>query len=185
MGGSLTVASTSPRGTCLQLTLKAATEDELRSAASPPAPAPDDPALAAASTAAPQAPCLRAVCVEDNPVNALLVKFVFAQVEGWQLEVFASAEAAREALADGRMALLLMDLQLPGESGISALQHLAVQPGAPRPHCAAVTADASADTRLLALASGFDSYLEKPLDLKQLRALIERVQRDHTVAAAP
>jgi two-component system cell cycle response regulator DivK len=81
---------------------------------------------------------------------------------------------ARESLP----ALVLMDIQLPGISGIEALGRLRADSETQGIAVMAVTASAMTQDRQAILAAGFDGYLSKPISLKEfvaaVRALLDR-----------
>ncbi len=78
---------------------------------------------------------------------------------------------AREARPD----ILLIDLMMPGMSGLEVLQALRADAMLRRIPCVAVSANAMPEEIGEALAAGFDSYLTKPLSLQALLAEIGRL----------
>jgi two-component system cell cycle response regulator DivK len=65
-----------------------------------------------------------------------------------------------------------MDVQLPGMSGVEALARLRADPVTTGIPVVAVTALAMKTDRDRLAAAGFDAYLEKPLDVRQLPAVV-------------
>jgi two-component system cell cycle response regulator DivK len=61
-----------------------------------------------------------------------------------------------------------MDVQLPGMDGVEALCRLRADPATASVRVIAVTAFAMKEDRERFLAAGFDGYLEKPLDVREL-----------------
>jgi two-component system cell cycle response regulator DivK len=109
--------------------------------------------------------------VEDNARNAKLARDVLTHA-GFEVVGAGSGEEALTR-ADG-VDVILMDIGLPGMSGVEALAALrAAGVGVP---VAAFTAYAMADDRDRLLAAGFDGYIEKPVDVRalpgQVRALL-------------
>jgi two-component system, cell cycle response regulator DivK len=114
----------------------------------------------------------RILVVEDNERNLKLVRDVLL-FAGYDVVSARSAEQG-VALAKQRPPdLVLMDLQLPAMDGAEALRILRDDPLTREIPVVAVTAYAMKDDRERALDAGFDSYLEKPINV---RALPEQVR---------
>jgi two-component system cell cycle response regulator DivK len=104
--------------------------------------------------------------IEDNENNRLLVRDVL-QVRGYRTE---EAETAEDGLGLARRlapALIVMDIELPGMSGIEALGHLRADPATRRIPVIAVTASAMPEERGKILAAGFDGYQSKPISVTE------------------
>jgi two-component system cell cycle response regulator DivK len=112
----------------------------------------------------------RILVVEDNPRNLKLVRDVL-QFSGYEV-VEASTGEDSVRLADETLPdLILMDLQLPGIDGAEALQRIRARcgrSGGPRVPVVAVTAFAMDQDKQRAYASGFDGYVEKPINVRGL-----------------
>ena len=112
--------------------------------------------------------------VEDNEKNRKLVRDVL-QVKGYQtIESETAEEGIKLALAKSP-ALILMDIQLPGIDGITALKQLRAEPKTKSIPVIAITASAMTHNRKTMLAEGFDGYQTKPIGLKEFLGEIERV----------
>jgi two-component system, cell cycle response regulator DivK len=109
--------------------------------------------------------------VEDNERNLKLVRDVL-QFAGYEVLSARSGEQgvalARERVPD----LVLMDLQLPAMDGTEALRLLRADPLTRAIPVVAVTAFAMKDDRERALDAGFDSYLEKPINVRAFPELV-------------
>jgi two-component system cell cycle response regulator DivK len=104
--------------------------------------------------------------VEDNEKNMKLVRDVL-QAKGYAtLEAVTGEDGVRLA-TEGRPALVLMDIQLPGISGIEALRRLRADPATASIPVIAVTASVMASDRRNITDAGFDGYVGKPLNLKE------------------
>ena len=111
--------------------------------------------------------------IEDNEKNLKLLRDVL-QVKGYRtLEARSGTEGLRLARAE-LPALVLMDIQLPDISGITALRELRADPLTQAIPVVAVSASAMQEEQEKITASGFDGYIMKPLDLK---SFLEQVQR--------
>ncbi len=109
--------------------------------------------------------------VEDNENNRLLVRDVL-QVTGYRTE---EAETAEEGLRLARQlapALIVMDIELPGMSGIEALGHLRADPATSRIPVVAVTASVMAQERGKIMAAGFDGYQSKPISVTEFLGMV-------------
>jgi len=103
--------------------------------------------------------------VEDNEKNRKLVRDVL-QYRGYQTIESESAEEGIRLARESHPALILMDIQLPGMSGIEALGHLRADPGTRGIPVIAVTASAMTHDRQKILAAGFDGYQSKPISVR-------------------
>ena len=109
----------------------------------------------------------RVLVVEDNPLNLKLVRDVLLSAGFLVIE----ARSGEEGVAQARLCapdVILMDLQLPGIDGTQAMRMIKTDPAAPDVPIVALTAFAMADDRELALRSGFDGYLSKPISVRDL-----------------
>lgn len=117
--------------------------------------------------------------VEDNQLNMKLVRDVLLSREYRVLEA-STAEDGLALASTERPALILMDIQLPGMDGISALKVLKADPATARIPVMAVTASVMPMEREEILAAGFDGYQAKPISVKELTAevrdLLDRVE---------
>jgi two-component system, cell cycle response regulator DivK len=115
--------------------------------------------------------------VEDNERNAKLVRDVLL-VTGYRVAHSVTAEEGLEIARRDKPDLVLMDIQLPGMSGTTALTHLKADPSTRDIPVIAVTASVMPMERKEILAAGFDGYQAKPISVKDLmaevKALLER-----------
>ena len=110
--------------------------------------------------------------VEDNEKNRRLVRDVL-QYKGYQTIETETGEEGVELARSRRPALVLMDIQLPGIDGITALRQLRDDPTTRTIRVMAVTASAMTQDRQKILSAGFDGYQSKPINVK---AFLEAVQ---------
>ena len=109
--------------------------------------------------------------VEDNEKNMKLFRDVL-QATGYVALEATSAEEAVELAAVRLPALVLMDVQLPGMSGLEALGVLRGDERTAAIPVLAVTAQAMRGDRERFLDAGFDGYLSKPVDILELIELV-------------
>ena len=103
--------------------------------------------------------------VEDNEKNRRLVRDVL-QFKGYQTIETETGEEGVELARTRHPALVLMDIQLPGIDGITALRQLREDPTTRTIRVMAVTASAMTQDRQTILAAGFDGYQSKPINVK-------------------
>jgi two-component system, cell cycle response regulator DivK len=114
--------------------------------------------------------------VEDDAASRKLVRDVL-QVKGYQTLECATAEEGIRLAKTQRPALILMDIQLPGMSGIEALRHLRADADTQTIPVIAVTASVMTEQQTNVLEAGFDAFERKPISvaglLKKVRRLLE------------
>jgi len=109
--------------------------------------------------------------VEDNERNLKLLRHVLG-VHGYTTIEARSAEEALERVRDEPPQLVLMDIQLPGMDGVTALRELRTLPETAEVPVVAVTAFAMKGDRDRLLSAGFDGYVEKPIDTRELPSMV-------------
>ena len=112
--------------------------------------------------------------IEDNEKNRKLCRDVL-QVKGYRTIESETAEHGLELARRESPALILMDIQLPGMDGITAMQQLKADAQTQNIQIIAITASAMTNNRAAMLAEGFDGYQTKPITLKDFFAEVERV----------
>ncbi len=102
--------------------------------------------------------------------------------EGFRVSTAADGLAMRKTLADSRIDLILLDLMLPGENGLSLCRTLRSESGIP---IIMLTAKGEEVDRVIGLEMGADDYLPKPFGSRELVARIRAVlRRSRDVVAA-
>jgi two-component system response regulator FixJ len=116
----------------------------------------------------PQTLPIIAIVDDDASLRRALARLLHAV--GWQAVTFASAEAFLQADPQIPLACLVLDMWLPGMSGVALLEHL-VALGSTLP-VILITGREDVQMRLRAAQPGVIAYLRKPLDEQDLlRAL--------------
>lgn len=111
--------------------------------------------------------------VEDNEKNLKLLRDVL-QFKGYRtLEAMTASEGLRLAREE-RPDLVLMDIQLPDIDGITALGRLRADPLTQKTPVVAVSASVMPDDQQRIVASGFDAYVTKPINVKSFLETVER-----------
>ena len=102
--------------------------------------------------------------------------------EGFRVSAAADGKAMRKMMADSRIDLILLDLMLPGESGLSLCRELREKSKVP---IIMVTAKGEEVDRVIGLEIGADDYLPKPFGTRELVARINAVLRRTRSAQSP
>lgn len=125
---------------------------------------------------------MRLLLVEDDAMIGGSVQDGLRQ-DGFAVDWVRDGEAAELALANEPYDLLLLDLGLPGRSGLDVLSALRKR-GDAMPVLILTARDAVAD-RVKGLDSGADDYLVKPFDLDELAARVRALIRRKAGRAEP
>jgi CheY-like chemotaxis protein len=114
---------------------------------------------------------VRVVVVEDDPGSCTLVRAV---LERMGHEVFEAANIgdARRLIDEVEPQLVVSDIQVPGGGGEALLAEIRNHPSRRVMPVIATTARAMDGDRERLLALGFDAYLSKPIDTRELAALV-------------
>ncbi len=109
---------------------------------------------------------------DDREIRRLVARFLAEN--GLRVTAAADGREADEALAAGRFDLVVLDLMLPGEDGISIARRLRKTSDLP---ILMLTARGSETDRIVGLEIGADDYLTKPFSPRELLARIRAVLR--------
>ena len=109
----------------------------------------------------------RILVVEDNEKNMKLFRDVLSATGYRTLEATTGGEAV-ELATEHAPDLVLMDIQMPGVDGVEALRRLRADERTAAIPVLAVTAQAMQGDREHFLAEGFDGYLSKPVNVREL-----------------
>lgn len=112
--------------------------------------------------------------IEDNEKNRKLIRDLL-QVKGYQTIESETAEEGLRIAAENNPALILMDIQLSGMDGITAMKQLKAAPNTKTIPIIAITASAMTHNRQTMLAEGFDGYQSKPFNLQEFLSDVERL----------
>jgi signal transduction histidine kinase/CheY-like chemotaxis protein len=164
MGGAIGVQSTPGVGSLFWVELPATQMP------APPRPAPAAPERPGPLHGPPQHLLLY---VEDNPANLALVEEVVAARGDFRTMAAPDAQLGLELARTHRPRVILMDMNLPGRSGLEALALLREGAATRDIPVIAVTAAAMDAERARALSAGFFRYITKPIDVDRLNAAID------------
>jgi two-component system cell cycle response regulator DivK len=122
-------------------------------------------------------PGRRVLVVEDNEKNMKLVCDVL-NAAGFETLTATTGEAAVELARTEAPTLVLMDMRLPGMAGSEALAAIRGNAAGASTPVIALTAQAMHGDRERFLAAGFDGYLSKPVDIRELVGVVRRYCAD-------
>jgi CheY-like chemotaxis protein/anti-sigma regulatory factor (Ser/Thr protein kinase) len=116
----------------------------------------------------------RILLAEDNEVN-LEVVYDYLRGMGYQVVIARTGREAIEQAVAIRPDVILMDIQMPEMDGLEAIRRLRAWPGFAATPIIALTALAMAGDRERCLAAGASEYLSKPVSLRGLDELLQRL----------
>jgi len=128
----------------------------------------------------------RVLVVDDNELNlGFLVDFL--RSIGHEVSIARDGREAIEQVRATRPDIVLMDIQMPDVDGLEATRILRSdpEPAIASTRIVALTALALEGDRERALAAGVDEHMAKPVSLRQVKALIDRLTSGATAAEAP
>jgi PAS domain S-box-containing protein len=162
MGGTIGVASTVGKGSVFWIELNLASPLPASAARSNAQNLAQLPAEAEDST-----PLRTLLYVEDNPANLMLVEDIVARRSDIRLLTAKDAKSGVELARTWLPEVILMDINLPGVSGIDALKMLAQDPLTAHIPVIAISANAIPQDIHKGLEAGFFRYLTKPIKINE------------------
>jgi two-component system phosphate regulon response regulator OmpR len=112
------------------------------------------------------------ICDDERELREMLAEYLSKR--GFRTSLAANAEELRARLEADRPDLILLDITMPGEDGLSVLRSLQ---GPEAPFVIMLTAAGEVVDRVVGLEMGADDYLAKPVDLRELASRIKAVLR--------
>jgi two-component system, cell cycle response regulator DivK len=112
------------------------------------------------------------LCVEDNDANFALIQRVLESTGRWTVSRAARVEQARTWLARHTPAVLLLDLDLPGVSGLELAREIKSSERWRTIPIVVVSASVMKQEQERARAAGCEYFVEKPFDIDSLRAIV-------------
>ena len=109
---------------------------------------------------------------DDREIRDLTARFL--RKHGFRVDAAADGREMDRHLADGRFDLVVLDLMMPGEDGLSICRRLRADSGVP---IIMLTALGEETDRIVGLEMGADDYLPKPFNPRELLARIKAVLR--------
>lgn len=113
------------------------------------------------------------LAVDDHVANLKLLEAILSR-HGYAVRTATNAAEALRLIGEAKPQAILMDIALPGMDGYQLTRQLKADPQTRDILIVAVTAYAMKGDREKALQAGCDEYLSKPIDAKDLRAILAR-----------
>ena len=125
---------------------------------------------------------MKILVIEDDPTVGQYVRRGLEE-QRWVVDLVAEGEEGERLAAGGSYYLIVLDMRLPGRSGMDVLHNLRAR-GFERP-VLVLTAQDAVDAKVKALRAGADDYVTKPFAFEELLARVEALSRRPQVIAAP
>ena len=129
-------------------------------------------------------PTKHTLVIDDEPDIRELLEITLGRM-GIETKAAENLSQAKHLLSENKFDLCLTDMQLPDGDGLEVVRHISAHyQDLP---VAMITAFGSMDTAIAALKAGAFDYVEKPIDLDQLRSLVDtalKLQSSHQAAQA-
>lgn len=168
MGGTITVTSTPGAGSTFHIAIPFAFADSLGKAITLQTPEYKQGTLPAADA--------RVLIVEDHPMNQLLAQKIMQRFGIKHTELAGNGREAVTLYKAVTWDIILMDCQMPEMSGYEATEYIRKIEKSTGKHVPiiAMTANAMVGDREKCLACGMDEYVSKPLDIENLRDVMNQ-----------
>lgn len=108
---------------------------------------------------------------DDDPVTLEVIQITLER-EGFAVRVFGAVEPLIAALAHETPILVLLDVRMPGQSGLDALKAIKESPGGAALPVLMLTGDGRLDRIVQAMQLGAAGYVMKPFEPRQLAAKV-------------
>jgi two-component system OmpR family response regulator len=125
---------------------------------------------------------MRILVIEDDPTVGQYVKRGLEE-HRWSVDLTADGEEGERRASSEAYDLIVLDMRLPGKSGIEVLQSLRAK-GFERP-VLVLTAQDAIDAKVATLRAGADDYVTKPFAFEELLARVEALARRPRALASP
>lgn len=123
-------------------------------------------------------------CVEDDQSICDLMLYTLSAA-GFQAAGFSESGSFFEAVKNELPQLVMLDIMLPGEDGISILKQLRSNPATARIPVMMATARGTEYDKVIGLDLGADDYLAKPFGMMEMVSRVKALLRRAEPAAAP
>ena len=125
---------------------------------------------------------MHVLVIEDDPTVGQFVKRGLEE-QRWGVELVADGEEGEQRASSGAYDLVILDMRLPGKSGLDVLTALRGR-GFERP-ILVLTAQDAVDSKVSTLRAGADDYVTKPFAFEELLARVEALaRRPRAIASA-
>lgn len=135
--------------------------------------------LAARTFAAPEARSRRVLVVEDDPDSASAIDALLV-AEGFETRVESDGPRALETARSFRPGVVLLDLGLPGMSGLEIARRLRQDPATAAARLVALTGYGSSEDAARSRDAGMDRHVVKPVDVEELKRTLDALFASRT-----
>ena len=125
---------------------------------------------------------MKILVIEDDPTVGQFVKRGLEE-QRWGVDLVADGEEGERRAASDAYDLIILDMRLPGKSGMQVLNALRAR-GFERP-VLVLTAQDAVDAKVQTLRAGADDYVTKPFAFEELLARVEALARRPRALASP
>ena len=125
---------------------------------------------------------MKILVIEDDPTVGRHVKRGLEE-QRWVVDLVTEGEEGERLAAGGAYDIIVLDMRLPGRSGMDVLRNLRAR-GFERP-VLVLTAQDAVDAKVKALRAGADDYVTKPFAFEELLARVEALSRRPQAIATP
>jgi two-component system OmpR family response regulator len=125
---------------------------------------------------------MRILVIEDDPTVGQYVKRGLEE-HRWAVDLMTDGEEGERRASSEAYDLIVLDMRLPGKSGLDVLQSLRAK-GFERP-VLVLTAQDAVDAKVTMLRAGADDYVTKPFAFEELLARVEALARRPRALASP
>ena len=125
---------------------------------------------------------MKILVIEDDPTVGQFVKRGLEE-QRWGVDLVANGEEGERWAQSGAYDLIILDMRLPGKSGLDVLSALRAR-GFERP-VLVLTAQDAVDAKVQTLRAGADDYVTKPFAFEELLARVEALARRPKALASP
>lgn len=109
--------------------------------------------------------------IEDEVNIAEAIRFILSR-DGWKIDVLTDGAAAEAAIARLRPDMLILDLMLPGQTGLEILTNLRANPAFADLPVLMLTAKGQGRDREAAERAGVSAFMTKPFDNNEIRTAV-------------
>jgi putative two-component system response regulator len=119
----------------------------------------------------------RRILVADDDPGCLRLLTKLLQADGYEVLAVQDGSTARSALRENEIDLVLLDVTMPGEDGVSLCEHIKTAKSTRWTPVMLMTGMNSPTDRLRGIEMGADEFLAKPFPLDELRARVRALLR--------
>jgi len=125
---------------------------------------------------------MKVLVIEDDPTVGAFIKRGLEE-QRWGVQLVTDGEEGEQVAATETFDVIILDMRLPGKSGLEVLQGLRAR-GFEKP-VLVLTAQDAVDAKVRTLRAGADDYVTKPFAFEELLARVEALARRPRAMASP